>query len=113
MTFQGAYEELKRFAEGKYFAMQYELSEYESGKREYECGVYIAGGKWHHARTWRGALELVGALPGEEDGHPLLEEGDLTETICVHCGQFVGPNHYRNTDKGICEELNPGEYSKR
>lgn len=31
----------------------------------------------------------------------------LTETICVHCGQSVGPNHYRNTDKGICEELNP------
>lgn len=60
MTIQEAEQELARLCDGKYHAVQYDLSAIEPGKLKQKCWCYIDGIGWADQKpTWAEALQSI------------------------------------------------------
>jgi hypothetical protein len=56
MQFTEAYTRLKVLANGKYFSMEYGLTEYATGLKETKCWVYVDSRISAEGKTWEQAL---------------------------------------------------------
>jgi hypothetical protein len=64
MTFEEAYEEMKKLADSTpitkgYFVLQYAITDYGNGKLEAKCDVYMNGFNYEHGKTWREAIDKM------------------------------------------------------
>jgi len=62
MKFIIAKRELSRLAKGKYYSLQFELTQHAKdcgNGTELQCGVYVDGSGWHTAPSWKEALALL------------------------------------------------------
>ena len=86
MTFEEARKELEELADGRYYAIQYELTVFANGhKSEVECTVYVDGLKQHFsASTWRGCLDKL-KLQSKLDEPTEL---DLSEAPLCDCDWY-------------------------
>lgn len=44
---------------GKYRSVSYKLSTFDDGETRTECAVYVEGGAWFYAQTFRAAIEQL------------------------------------------------------
>lgn len=93
MTFEEAKNELKKVANGKYHSIDYQLTEFESGKIESKCTVYINPRISASDLTWNEALaKLVKKLGKDKidlSEIPGEELGDGKRWVkCFSCGVY-------------------------